>query len=409
MNLNNTHNVTSSPVSADGLSHFNSPDGLQLDLFGQDQLPANLSAPPENNSEIKTSVTFGQSSSTLSASADLSASLGSRLQMQLGKDGLMEYRQTWKEQVTPAGRRFWAHTASAHRTSDSDCSGWPTPQEDNANNAYGHVGTTFSDLPTTAQLTGWPTPQASEADHGGPNARDSNGRLHMGALVAGWPTPLSGDAHLSSKPEAAMRRIEEGKLTVSRVAAIAGWPTPNASEQTGRESLESKKLRGSGGINLHEAAYLAGSESSTPTNAFTKNGTKIVSNPSAQSVPENMVDGEPGSSADVQDQPKKDMSLMNATACSTVAGWPTPSTRDHKGGYEGGRIRNGKISTDTLDVVAQIAGQTTISSPVATEKRGGLNPALPRWLMGFPPEWCDCAVTAMQSFPKSRRNSSKPS
>jgi hypothetical protein len=90
-------------------------------------------------------------------------------------------------------------------------------------------------------------------------------------------------------------------------------------------------------------------------------------------------------------------------------GWPTPSTRDHKGGYEGGRIRNGKISTDTLDVVAQIAGQTTMSSPAPTEKRGALNPALPRWLMGFPPEWCDCAVTAMQSFPKSRRNSSKPS
>jgi len=31
---------------------------------------------------------------------------------------------------------------------------WPTPQEDNANNAYGHKGTTFSDLPTTAQWAG---------------------------------------------------------------------------------------------------------------------------------------------------------------------------------------------------------------------------------------------------------------
>ena len=38
--------------------------------------------------------------------------------------------------------------------------GYPTPQEDNANNSMGHKGTAFSDLPTTAQtmlpdMTGW--------------------------------------------------------------------------------------------------------------------------------------------------------------------------------------------------------------------------------------------------------------
>jgi hypothetical protein len=41
--------------------------------------------------------------------------------------------------------------------------GWPTPQEDNANNAYGHKGTSFSDLPTTAQMAGWATPGSSDS------------------------------------------------------------------------------------------------------------------------------------------------------------------------------------------------------------------------------------------------------
>ena len=33
--------------------------------------------------------------------------------------------------------------------------------------------------------------------------------------------------------------------------------------------------------------------------------------------------------------------------------WPTATTRDHKGGYVGGRMRNGKVSMDTLDVAVQ--------------------------------------------------------
>ena len=126
------------------------------------------------------------------------------------------------------------------------------------------------------------------------------------------------------------------------------------------------------------------------------------------------------------------------------SGWPTPSVRDMKGGYRGGRIRNGKISTDTLDVTAQLAGWATpntmdtlparnqeamkrqfstarknrtapanlreqvhphlypvslaesIGSTAKTENAGQLNPALSRWLMGLPEAWCIAAVQSTQ-------------
>ena len=62
--------------------------------------------------------------------------------------------------------------------------------------------------------------------------------------------------------------------------------------------------------------------------------------------------------------------------------WPTPTTRDHKGGYVGGRIRNGKVSWDTLDVAVQ---HTDNQSKTA----GALNPTWVEWLMGFPTGWTD--------------------
>lgn len=57
----------------------------------------------------------------------------------------------------------------------------------------------------------------------------------------------------------------------------------------------------------------------------------------------------------------------SGNACILLGPWPTPSKRDHKGGYLGGRIRNGKLSTDTLDVTAQLAGWGT---PTANPANG---------------------------------------
>ena len=76
--------------------------------------------------------------------------------------------------------------------------------------------------------------------------------------------------------------------------------------------------------------------------------------------------------------------------------WPTASTRDHKGGYTGGRIRNGKVSMDTLDVAVQAhteGGLLDQASDSTTGKsqelQGKLNPDWVEHLMGLPAGWTD--------------------
>ena len=98
---------------------------------------------------------------------------------------------------------------------------------------------------------------------------------------------------------------------------------------------------------------------------------------------------------------------MPHTSGSDCTGWPTPATRDHKGGYQGGRIRNGKISNDTLDVTVQhtVHGLNTLGLEGRTESRGALHPAFSCWLMGFPPEWESCAPLATPSSRRSRQKS----
>ena len=73
--------------------------------------------------------------------------------------------------------------------------------------------------------------------------------------------------------------------------------------------------------------------------------------------------------------------------------WPTPSARDAKGGYQGGRMRNGKVSTDVLDVTCQAYRPGGLLCPTnPNHQRNPLEPhqLSPEWvelLMGFPQGW----------------------
>lgn len=89
---------------------------------------------------------------------------------------------------------------------------------------------------------------------------------------------------------------------------------------------------------------------------------------------------------------------------ATLAGWATPSWRDFRtpnlasfaergGGQKGEQLSNQVIHS----------GPALIGSSAEIASGARLNPALARSLMRVPPEWCACAVMAMQSTSRRSR------
>jgi hypothetical protein len=96
-----------------------------------------------------------------------------------------------------------------------------------------------------------------------------------------------------------------------------------------------------------------------------------------------------------------------ATEAKMLASWPTPNApRAHDSDNTAGKYYPSKKQND-LDVQVQLtaSGPTPNGSPAGTTSGGQLNPAHSRWLMGLPPAWDDCAVTAMPSSLRKRRSS----
>ena len=91
----------------------------------------------------------------------------------------------------------------------------------------------------------------------------------------------------------------------------------------------------------------------------------------------------------------------NLSNDATLASWPTPSANETDENLDTVLARKKRLA-ETKD---RMPGLMKLGTVVQQTGTGQLNPALSRWLMGLPPEWDDCAVTAMQSLRRSRKRS----
>lgn len=191
-----SRSATFSPELASGPTPCASPDGLTINRSGQAPARASLSARQAKEMGLLTSGTFGPTSSTSSASADLSMSLANRLQAVTQTHGSTLYKLTWKDWATPSGLCRSRQRASVRRTSERGPTGWPTPVANT--NPQPETKRGLQHVSGCARLTGWPTPQVSNITNAttvqmSGDGRETPNKIGWAAALAGWVTPTTRD------------------------------------------------------------------------------------------------------------------------------------------------------------------------------------------------------------------------
>lgn len=161
-------NGISSPASAGGPTRSGSQEFQTALPFGQALAHVSRSPLLESEQPKPMPGTSGRRGSDSSASVTLQLSLASRLLALMDCGGSILFRLTWKERVTPSGRRICALLASRLRTSGNGFTSWPTPTRQDAASSGArnyepsethHSGTTLTDA---VRLASWSTPSSRD-------------------------------------------------------------------------------------------------------------------------------------------------------------------------------------------------------------------------------------------------------
>ncbi len=218
--------------------------------------------------------------------------------------------------------------------------------------------------------------------------------------------------------------------SVRRTSAIdyfsaRNWPTTttidnNQVRGTGKATLDSPR-----GTTLGGAARLTSWTTSSASDG-SRGGNGITAGMSGSSLPQlaklstwstcTTRDHKTGSTDMDNCLFRKDGKMRNDTVDTQafLAAYPTPLTvpnsEKSRGQLSGSFRRAMEVCSPQIDNAVRItaSGQVLTGWDAGMDISGPLNPAHSRWLMGYPPVWDDCAVTAMPSSRNSRRSSSKP-
>ena len=355
MNSRDTPSAISSPESVSGLTPSVLQDGPTTAKSGPDHAHANPSARPAKEKRSTTKGIFGQSGFHSSKHEDLSFALASKLRPLTDSLGSTLFNLTWMTRVTPAGRSISALRASEPLTEGSVFIGWPTAQARDWKGPQGrsYKGTAI-DLPAAA----WPTPQKHDERERGNTMADHHHFPHdlsNAATLAGSPTTRATDAEKNVRTtEGSAREMERkgGPQDLMQAASLTAWGTPAARDWKSGEA----------------------SQETLDRNA----------------------------------RPLSELAKLGA--------WPTPmaGTPAQKGYNEAGNTDSGRKTVEMCRLPvgpSMDSGATPIGYLLGRNgweivpASGQLNAAHSRWLMGLPPAWDDCGVTAMESLRKRRKRS----
>src|ERR1041384_5612410 len=391
-----SRSATSSRASASGPTRLERLGGQMILPCGPEAVRAKVSVQAGRGKASQISVTFGLYGSGSLASAALTQSLGNKLRAKLASRGSMLFRLTWKERVTPSGRRIYALRARAHRTSGKGCSSVPIPKQFDANGSNPeaiilrrqrnpNMSTQITDLAAVSRLSA----NVSDGERGAsekdadarmnrtkrPSGSHRNSQLRIDAKLAAVPTPMAGTPAQNGYDEAGLTDFARKIVRLATVATPRDVAKGHASGNPAR--AENHKSR------LEDQVLLA-----------------TVSSPTAQ-------DGARGN------KPARPWDTgVPLTQQVALAAVTTPNSRDHKDGSKISETRvdpdgSTRSRRDQLPRQAQLAasGPTATGGTAETKSTGQLNPDYSRWLMGLPTVWSSCADTAMLWLRRSRKPS----